>query len=186
MTTGNVQLSLDGAVARVTISNPRRYNAMSLAMWKQLCDIIAAVNDMPDIGVVLLRGDGEKAFVSGADISEFETQRGDAESVVAHDLIVERAESALVECAKPVIACIHGICMGGGMGIALSCDLRYAARNAKFRMPAARLGVGYAFNTGVRLLRSPHGAEPVCTRESRTRGPSVFEGNDAGFLLSRK
>lgn len=145
MTAGTVHLNLDGAVARVTLSNPKRYNAMSLAMWKQLGDIIAAIDDMQDVRVVLLRGDGAKAFVSGADISEFESQRGNPESVKAHDLVVDRAETAIIECAKPVIACIHGICMGGGMGIALSCDLRYAAKNASFRMPAARLGVGYAF-----------------------------------------
>ena len=152
MTTGTVHLNLDGAVARVTLSNPKRYNAMSLSMWQKLCDIIAAINDMQNIRVVLLRGDGAKSFVSGADISEFESQRGNPESVNAHDIIVERAETALIECAKPVIASIHGICMGGGMGIDLSCDLRYAARNANFRMSAARLGVGYGFQRMRRLV----------------------------------
>ena len=127
MTTGAIQLTLDGAVARVVVSNPARHNAMSLAMWQQLGDIIAAVNDNQDIRVVHLRGEGAKAFVSGADISEFGTQRANPESVKGHDLIVERAQTALVECAKPVVACIHGICMGGGLGIAAACDLRYAA-----------------------------------------------------------
>lgn len=143
MSTGTVHLSVGGAVARVTLSNPGRYNAMSLSMWQALHETILAINDRPDIRVVLLRGDGDKAFVSGADISEFEAQRSSPDSVRAHDRVVDEAETALRDCAKPVVACIHGVCMGGGMAVALSCDLRYCARNARFRMPAARLGLGY-------------------------------------------
>jgi enoyl-CoA hydratase/carnithine racemase len=126
-------------------------------MWKRLREVVDEVGADAAVRVVLLRGAGDKAFVSGADISEFESRRSDSEGVAAYDHAVAGAQRALIECPKPVVASIRGICMGGGMGLALACDLRYAARSARFRMPAARLGLGYSLN-GIRRFVDVIGA----------------------------
>lgn len=134
---------IEGHVATITLSNPDRYNAMSLAMWNGLGDALEALRADTDVRVVVLRGDGERAFVSGADISEFDAQRSSDTGVATYEAAVARAQGALEQYPRPVIAAISGICYGGGLGLALACDLRYAAPSAKFRMPAARLGLGY-------------------------------------------
>jgi enoyl-CoA hydratase/carnithine racemase len=152
MGTGSVKLTLDGAVARIVLSNPAKYNAMTLSMWTAIADTIAEIEARPDVRVIMLRGDGDKAFVSGADISEFESKRGVPETIVAYDLAVDLAHQALIHCSIPVVACMRGLCIGGGMGLALSCDLRYAARSTKFRMPAARMGLGYSYYGVSRMI----------------------------------
>jgi enoyl-CoA hydratase/carnithine racemase len=172
---GNITLTRDGAIARISIDNPARYNAMSMSMWTALGDAVAAIDKDPDVRVVLLRGTGEKAFVSGADISEFDAQRNSADGATAYNDAVHRAETGLANCSKPVVACIHGVCMGGGIGLALACDLRYAAKNARFRMPAGRLGLGYAFEGMQRwidVIGAPRTAEIFYTARS-------FDGSEA-------
>lgn len=136
--------TVEAHVATVVLCNERRHNAMSLAMWTGLADTLGQLQARPDVRVLVLRGAGERAFVSGADISEFESRRSDPSTVAAYDLAVDRAQSALQRFPRPVIAAISGICYGGGLGLALACDLRYGAPSARFRMPAARLGLGYA------------------------------------------
>lgn len=140
---GEVRLQIRDGVAHIELHNPHRYNAMSLAMWRGLADIVAALENDTSARVLLLRGAGSKAFVSGADISEFGELRNSPEQVAAYGAAVHAAQYALSACSKPVVACIHGVCMGGGIGLALACDLRYCADDARFRMPAARLGLGY-------------------------------------------
>ncbi len=180
---GTVRLAVDGAVARITLSNPARYNAMSLAMWISLADSVATINADPNVRVALLQGQGEKAFVSGADISEFEHHRNSADAVQRYDEAVAHAITALTECPIPVVARIHGVCMGGGMSLALSCDLRYSTRSARFRMPAARLGLGYSaqgMRRMVEILGVARAAEVFYT--ART-----FDGSEAeriGFVHS--
>src|SRR5690606_7565238 len=98
------------------------------------------------------RGDGDKAFVSGADISEFGAQRNDVASVQSYDRAVKAAQDGIIAFPRPVVAAISGICYGGGLGLALSCDLRYCAPNARFRMPAARLGLGYSLDGVQRMV----------------------------------
>lgn len=144
--------NVDGHVATITLSNEGRYNAMSLSMWVKLADTLAALDANREVRVLVLRGDGEKAFVSGADISEFGAQRSDARGVAAYDEAVSRAQGALSAFRCPVIAAISGICYGGGLGLILACDLRYGSPSAKFRMPAARLGLGYAFSGMKRMV----------------------------------
>lgn len=145
MSKGTILLQKDGGVARVILSNPERYNAMSYSMWRQLADIVGRLDADPEVRVILLRGDGPKAFASGADIAEFGELRNNPETVKMYDEAVYQAQNALIACAKPVVARIEGVCMGGGIGLAISCDLRYASKSARFRMPAARLGLGYGF-----------------------------------------
>ncbi|WPC06241.1 enoyl-CoA hydratase [Pseudomonas benzenivorans] len=146
MTVGRIDLQVTDRVARISINNPSRHNAMSLAMWCQLGDLVSRLDARTDINLIVLRGEGGRAFVSGADIAEFQALRSSDEAVMAYDEAVDRAQSGLQNCRHPVIAVIEGYCFGGGIGLALSCDLRYAAANARFRMPAARLGLGYALS----------------------------------------
>ena len=143
---GRIVVERGGAIARIIVSNPARYNAMSMSMWDDLRQAVAELDADPAVRVIALSGEGEKAFVSGADISEFATQRGNPDSVARYDRAVSGAQDALHEARKPTVACIHGICMGGGIGLALACDLRIANHSARFRMPAARLGLGYGFS----------------------------------------
>ena len=132
-----VRLQIDDAVARVTLSNPTRHNAMTMAMWTELANAFDAIADDAGVRVVVLAGDGDKAFVSGADISEFETQRNSAAQVLAYEVEGDRARDAMLACSRPVIAAIRGVCVGGGLGLAGACDLRYATRSSRFRMPVA-------------------------------------------------
>ncbi len=134
---------VEGAVGWIVFNNPERHNALSRDMWEAIPRLVAALSDEPEIRLIVLRGAGDKAFISGADISEFETERGTPEAVARYDEFVEQATGALTSCARPTIAMIRGHCMGGGLAVALACDLRFASDDSGFAIPAARLGVGY-------------------------------------------
>jgi enoyl-CoA hydratase len=153
---GSVDLATAGGVATLTIANEARRNAMSLAMWQQLAAHLETIEADGALRAVLLRGVGDQAFVSGADISEFETLRSSPDTVAQYNAAVDRAQGGLQRLRCPVIAAISGVCYGGGVGLALACDLRYAAEGARFRMPAARLGLGYALE-GLRRMSAVMG-----------------------------
>jgi enoyl-CoA hydratase/carnithine racemase len=139
----------DGRVGYVVFNNPERHNAVSLAMWERAAEVVEEFARDAGIGVIVLTGAGNKAFVSGADISEFENERGNEKAVARYNSAVEQAYSAVHDCPKPTIAMIRGYCVGGGLGLAVSCDIRVASDHARFAMPAAKLGLGYDF-TGIR------------------------------------
>ncbi len=141
----------DGAIGWITFNNPARHNAVSLAMWQGLHDAVSAFSEDPEVRVIVLQGAGGKAFVSGADISEFEEKRSSEETLRAYDAVSQRATEALSNVNKPTIAMVRGYCVGGGVAIALCCDLRIAAEGSSFAVPAARLGLGYGFD-GVKKL----------------------------------
>jgi enoyl-CoA hydratase len=149
--TGSIDREQRDHVAWLVINDEAKHNAMSLGMWQSLAQHMQALEADPQVRVVVLRGAGSKAFVSGANISEFEQVRGSAQATESYNAAVAAAQSALARARMPVIAAISGICFGGGMGLALSCDIRYASRDARFRIPAARLGLAYAYD-GVRAL----------------------------------
>jgi enoyl-CoA hydratase/carnithine racemase len=136
-------VSVEDSVATIALNNPGRRNAVDLPMWKALPGIMAALDGDPDVRVVVLRGAGDGAFTSGADIGEFDTVRRNAEEGRLYEAANEAAFWAVARCSKPVVAMIRGFCLGGGFGLALSCDLRVASENAVFGIPAARLGIGY-------------------------------------------
>jgi enoyl-CoA hydratase len=146
-----------GAVATVLFSNPAKMNAVTFDMWSAVPATLAALDADPAVRVIVIAGDGDKAFISGADISQFEKLRGTAEAQADYNRAVEKAYLAPMHCSKPVIARIRGICIGGGLGFAAACDLRICADDAVFRMPAARLGLGYS-PTGVRRFMNVIGA----------------------------
>ena len=141
----------NGAIGWITFNNPARHNAVSTDMWQALFDIVSAFASDDAVRVVVLKGAGDKAFVSGADISEFEQKRSSPETTRAYDELSHKATAALKDIGKPTIAMIRGYCIGGGVSTALSCDIRLASDNAKFGVPAAKLGLGYGYD-GVRKL----------------------------------
>jgi enoyl-CoA hydratase/carnithine racemase len=136
----------DGHVGYVIFNNPERRNAVSLEMWEATARILNEFRDDSDIRVVVLTGAGDKAFVSGADISKFESERASEEGVARYNQAVERANAAVYEYPKPTIAMIRGYCIGGGVGLSLCCDLRICSDDARFAVPAAKLGLGYPYH----------------------------------------
>ncbi len=141
----------DGPIGWIVFNNPARRNAVSVEMWEALAEIVDDYAKDDAIRVIVARGAGGKAFVSGADISEFEQKRSTPESTEAYRRISERGGEALRLVGKPTIAMIEGFCIGGGVSLALSCDLRIAGEGSRFGVPAARLGLGYEL-PGVRKL----------------------------------
>ena len=148
---------IDGAIATVVFSNPAKMNAMTYDMWQAVPKTFAGLDANPAVRVIVCAGDGEKAFISGADISQFEKLRGTVEAQIVYNRAVEEAYQAPLNCTKPVIARVRGICIGGGLGFAAACDLRICSEDAVFRMPAARLGLGYS-PAGVRRFMNVLGA----------------------------
>src|SRR5512134_248539 len=141
----------DGAIGWVIFNNPEKRNAMSLEMYEATAAAMEGYAKDRDVRVVILKGAGEKAFISGADISQFKDRRSNPEQVKAAEAISVRCSRSIRECPKPVIAMIRGYCMGGGLGLAVACDLRIASDDSRFGIPAAKLGVGYRF-AGVKRL----------------------------------
>jgi enoyl-CoA hydratase len=133
----------EGPVGTLLFSNPGKFNALTLDMWRALPQHIAQLDADPAIGVIVLAGEGTDAFVSGADISQFESERGERQAQQRYADLVDAAYLAPVRAGKPVVAKIRGICFGGGLGLAAACDLRICTSDSRFRMPAGRLGLGY-------------------------------------------
>lgn len=131
-----------GPVAYITADNPVRMNAWNTGMWAALPGLVAQAGADPEVRVIVLRGAGDKAFSAGADISEFDSARTGA-AAKNYDALNDAAFNALVGCEKPTVAMIHGFCLGGGLGLALCCDLRLADDQSQFAIPAAKLGIGY-------------------------------------------
>jgi enoyl-CoA hydratase len=141
----------EGGVGYMIFNNPERHNAVSLEMWEAAASILEGFAADKEVRVVVLTGAGGKAFVSGADISKFESERSNKEAIERYNVAVDKANTAVYEFPKPTIAMIRGYCIGGGVGLALCCDLRICSDNSKFGVPAAKLGLGYGF-TGIKKL----------------------------------
>ena len=138
--------------AEMIFNNPERRNAhVSLDMWRAIPEVIAAFEADPEIRVVVFTGAGDRAFVSGADISQFEAERNDASAEARYSGASAAANVAMASLSKPAIAMIRGYCIGGGLAVALNCDLRICEDGSRFAIPAARLGLGYGFG-GVKAL----------------------------------
>jgi enoyl-CoA hydratase/carnithine racemase len=142
----------EGAVGWLIFNNPERRNAVSLDMWEAIPSVLAEFETDPEVRLVVLAGAGDKAFVSGADISQFESQRAGAEAVQHYEEIAEGAQRRLQTFDKPVLAMIRGYCLGAGLNIANVCDLRIASDDSRFGIPAARMGLGYRASSMKNLL----------------------------------
>ncbi len=177
---GQVRVERDGPAAALVFDHPERRNAITSAMWKEIPPLCRELDADPEVRVVVLRGAGDVAFVSGADISQFQESRS-GESAAAYDMDNLTAWEALAEIRKPVIASIHGFCIGGGAAIALCADLRYCADDAVFAIPAARLGLGYGQNglrNLIRVVGEPRAKEIFMT----ARRLRADEALDAGLV----
>lgn len=141
----------ENGIGWITFNNPARHNAMSFEMFQGLAMVIEDYVKDPAIRVIILKGAGEKAFVAGADISQFKERRTGPEAVAEYNATADAANKALVNCPKPTIAMVRGYCIGGGTGIAVACDIRIASEDARFGVPAAKLGLGYRF-VGIKRL----------------------------------
>ena len=151
--TDRILADVRDGIGWITFNQPQRRNAMSLDMWTGLGIAAEAFERDPAVRAVVMRGAGGKAFVSGADISEFEQHRADASQKQAYDDIAARGHAGLAALGKPLIAMIEGYCVGGGLAIALAADVRFAASSARFAIPAARLGLGYDYRGVAALAR---------------------------------
>ena len=171
----------EGAVATVLFSNPAKMNAMSFDMWAEVSKTLAELDADPAVRVIVVAGDGDKAFISGADISQFEKLRGTAEAQADYGRVVEAAYLAPMLCSKPVVARIHGICIGGGLGFAAACDIRIASDKTVFRMPAARLGLGYS-PSGVKHFMDLIGAANTLDIFVSARKFDAVEAQRMGFV----
>jgi enoyl-CoA hydratase len=152
MSKGRLRVERDGPVGRLVLDNPERRNAIGAAMWRAIPTAIAELHADASIRCIVIRGEGMGAFAAGADISEFESNRASESDVKEYESATSAAHHAIESVPKPVIALIHGFCVGGGLAVALSCDLRYADVSSRYAVPAARLGLGYGVHGTSRLV----------------------------------
>jgi enoyl-CoA hydratase len=150
---GKILKSVTDGVGLVTFNNPEKRNAMSIEMWEGLGQALTELREDDNIRVVILTGAGDKAFMSGADISQFEKNRHNAQASEEYNRRSDTQRALLADYPKPTIACIRGFCLGGGMQVAMLADIRFASENSQFGIPAAKLGIAYGFE-GLRHLVS--------------------------------
>ncbi|MDG2023968.1 MAG: enoyl-CoA hydratase [Actinomycetota bacterium] len=143
LVTGQIHIRRDGHIGVIVLDHAERHNAISAEMWQGLLDSATELAADQEIRAVLIRGEGTKAFAAGADISEFSNKRTDSSTNRDYDNVSDKAYVALATMPKPLVAMIHGYCIGGGLAVALTADLRIVSDDAKFTIPAARLGLGY-------------------------------------------
>jgi enoyl-CoA hydratase len=141
--TGRVLTERTEAVGTILLDHPERRNAISADMWSGLLDAAQTFGADDTIRVIVIRGAGDTAFAAGADISQFGERRSNSDANRSYDQSTAKANAALANLSKPLIAAIHGFCIGGGLAVALNADIRIAADDAQFTIPAARLGLGY-------------------------------------------
>ena len=148
---GTLKTRIDGAVGWLIFSNVERHNAVTYDMWCDMPRVLGEFDSNPAVRVIAVTGDGAKAFVAGADISEFEKRRGSPDASAEYNRASQAGQESLSKTVKPTVAVIRGICFGGGVGLALACDMRIAADDGRFCVPAARLGLGYQYG-GIKRL----------------------------------
>ena len=152
MTTERMLSRVKDGVGYITFNNPEKHNAVSIEMWDALEQILDGFRSSQDIRVIVLSGAGGKAFVSGADISKFDKERSSKEAVLSYNKRTQKVYENLETFPKPTIAMIDGYCIGGGLNLAVCCDIRICSEKSKFAMPAAKLSLGYPFSSIKRLF----------------------------------
>jgi enoyl-CoA hydratase/carnithine racemase len=154
MSEGRLRAEKRGAVGWIVFDQPAKLNAISDAMWRAIPEAMARFDADREVRCVAFRGEGTQAFAAGADISQFEAIRDDVAAVAEYDDLLDRVLRAIQDSRKPSVALIHGFCMGGGLEVALACDLRYCGASAQFAIPAAKLGLAYNVEGHKRLLET--------------------------------
>src|SRR5256885_8760326 len=161
-TEGRLTAEKRGALGWIIFDHPARKNAINGAMWRGIPAAMERFERDPEVGCVIFRGAGTEAFAAGADISEFEKVRSARGGIAEYDDLLDRVLHSIQDARKPSLAMIYGYCIGGGLEIALACDLRYCAESAQFGIPAAKLGLAYNVEGHKRLIET---VGPARTRE---------------------
>ena len=178
---GKILSGVIANVGHVVINNPERHKAISLEMYEAAAERVDAMATDPEVRLLLLQGAGGKAFASGADISKFETERSSTEQVKIYNTATAKFYDAVFNFPKPTVAKINGFCIGGGLGLAVACDLRICENRSRFAIPAAKLGVGYGF-IGVKRLSELVGNSMVKEIFFTARQFSAMEAYDMGLV----
>ncbi|MGL4291539.1 MAG: enoyl-CoA hydratase [Phreatobacter sp.] len=181
MDQASIHYEVAGGIARLTIDHQAKMNAMTFDMWSSVPALIKRAEDDRSVRVIVLQGAGEKAFCAGADISQFGARRTGEDAVKAYDKAVAAGMAAVHDAAKPTVAVIRGICFGGGCALALTCDLRFATADSRFRVPAARLGLGYGFSN-MRMMVNKLGIGPVADIMISARILDAADGQRLGVI----
>ncbi len=150
--TQRMQAWLEETTLHIRFNNPARHNALSVDMWEAIPPLLAQAETDERIRLVVFSGAGEKAFVSGADITQFEDMRAAREAVTRYEEMAENALMGIYNFSKPTLSAIRGFCIGGGVNVAISCDIRIASADSVFSIPAARLGLGYRYSAMKNLV----------------------------------
>ena len=174
--TERVNTWLEGSTLHIQLNNVARHNALSVDMWEAVPVLLNQAEHDPRVRLVVFSGAGEKAFVSGADISQFEDMRAAREAVPRYEHMAETALMGIYNFPKPTLACIRGFCIGGGVNVAISCDMRIAASDAVFSVPAARLGLGYRYSAMKNLvdLIGPGAAKDLFFTARKIKAPEAL------------
>ena len=152
MTTNKMLSRIESGVGYITFNNPEKHNAVSIEMWDALETMLDSFRSDNRVRVIVLNGAGGKSFVSGADISKFDKERSSKEAVLSYNKRTQKVYENLESFPKPTIAMINGYCIGGGLNLAVCCDIRICSEKSKFAMPAAKLSLGYPFSSIKRLF----------------------------------
>jgi len=178
---GKILAGVRDRVGYLVINNPERHNAISLAMYRAGAELVSAMAADPEARLLVIRGAGGKAFASGADISKFEQERSTAEDVDIYAAASKSFSDAVFHFPKPTIAVIQGYCIGGGMGLAVACDMRLCEDKSRFAVPAAKLGLGYGYE-GIRRLANLVGPSMVKEIFYTARQFSAAEAYEMGLV----
>lgn len=171
----------EDGVGHIIFNNPAKRNAVSLDMWQRMTTLLEEFAEDPSLRVLVLSGAGGKAFVSGADISKFESQRSSKEGVALHNAVGAKAYETIYNFPKPTIAKIQGYCIGGGCNLAVCCDIRVATAGSKFGIPAAKLGLGYGYS-GVSRLAEIVGVSRAMELFYTAKQITAAEAQDIGLV----
>ena len=174
--TTKLLMEKDGAIGWIIFNQPEKRNAVGQETWEAMPDYIHKLASDDAIRVVIMRGAGDQAFVAGADISQFKDRRRNMDDEEEYRRVSAKGNEALATLGKPLLAMIHGYCVGGGVGIAITADIRIASDDARFGVPAARLGLGYHYS-GMEKLRKLVG--PAYTKEIFFTARTDFSAQDA-------
>lgn len=199
-TSRHIRLETLGPVAHLILDRPEKRNALNLEMWKAIPPLVAQAEADPAVKVIVVRGVDRTAFAAGADIGQFHERFRNRDNALAYMNAVNGAAGALADCLKPAIAMIHGDCVGGGVEIAIACDLRFCSSGSRFGITPARLGVCYSMASTRRvsqaigpsktrdLLFSGRLIDAVTAQEwglaDRVYGPDELDGETAAFVDS--
>jgi len=175
-------------VGHVRLNQPEKHNAISFEMWQGIAEALTDFESDNAVRVVVLSGEGGKAFSAGADISQFEEKRGSADAVEEYNAVMATASQELSQFSKPTIAKITGYCIGGGLATALNCDLRIATDDSSFGIPAAKLGLGYGYSALKPLvaLVGPANAKEILFTARRFSASEAYDMGLINRVLSRE